>query len=113
MSKSSIKEELAGIRQQLEEINEHFAQLAQLILHPSVPPVVPRIDEFGTLGVRDPHNPCATCPSNPALHNEMFIGDTPCQWCNHSGLRNTCSSDTNSTSNGTNKSQLQAFNNIK
>ena len=35
-------------------------------------------------------NPCEGCPNNPALSDTPIIGDSPCQWCQHSPTRVTC-----------------------
>lgn len=43
-------------------------------------------------------NPCETCPHNLRLKmGETYVGDSPCQWCQYSGLRVTCTSARTST----------------
>ena len=45
-------------------------------------------------------NPCETCSFNLSLKNgEVYVGDSPCQWCKYGGLKITCTS-TGTTLNG-------------
>lgn len=116
MSIQKIEREIAEIRERLDELKRLMTELAHPVPQPPMPPVGPQICGFGTVVGSDPYNPCATCPSNPAFRTDQtFVGDTPCQWCNRSGLRVTCISggESNSASSNTNKSHLTAFNNIK
>lgn len=45
-------------------------------------------------------SPCETCSFNLRLKTgEIYVGDSPCQWCQYGGVKITCTS-TSSTSNG-------------
>lgn len=45
-----------------------------------------------------PTNPCETCSYYQKLKSgEIYVGDSPCQWCQHSGLKVTCTSTGTST----------------
>ena len=40
-----------------------------------------------------PINLCESCPHYLRLKlGETYVGDSPCQWCQHSGLKVTCTS---------------------
>ena len=40
-------------------------------------------------------NPCEGCPNNPALSDIPIVGDSPCEWCQHSPTRVTCRTNDN------------------
>jgi len=42
----------------------------------------------------DNSNPCSRCDWGKKHRNEIYVGDTPCQWCQHSPYRVTCSDPT-------------------
>lgn len=47
-----------------------------------------------------PKSPCETCSHYLKLQlGEIYVGDSPCQWCQYSGLKITCTS-TGSSVNG-------------
>jgi len=35
-------------------------------------------------------NPCDNCPSKPDLSKGTYIGDSPCDWCQHNPNKITC-----------------------
>ena len=40
-----------------------------------------------------PKNPCETCSYYLRFKSgEIYVGDSPCQWCQYSGLKVTCTS---------------------
>lgn len=53
------------------------------------PPFIPR-PYRGDIVYPTSSDPCEGCPNNPALHDGTVIGDSPCQWCQHSPTRVTC-----------------------
>ena len=44
-------------------------------------------------GLDQPDNPCEGCPNNPKYLKTPYIGDSPCQWCQKSPWKVTCTSN--------------------
>lgn len=44
-------------------------------------------------GLDQPDNPCEGCPYNPKYLKTPYIGDSPCQWCQKSPWKVTCTSN--------------------
>ena len=44
-------------------------------------------------GLNQPDNPCEGCPNNPKYLKTPYIGDSPCQWCQKSPWKVTCTSN--------------------
>lgn len=41
-------------------------------------------------GLNQPDNPCDNCPNNPKYLKAPYVGDSPCQWCQKSPWKVTC-----------------------
>lgn len=44
-------------------------------------------------GLNNSDNPCEDCPNNPKYLKTPYIGDSPCQWCQKSPYKVTCTSN--------------------
>ena len=44
-------------------------------------------------GLIQPDVSCDNCPNNPKYLKAPYIGDSPCQWCQKSPYKVTCTSD--------------------
>ena len=52
----------------------------------------PGIIELNPNTITTPKDPCASCPWNNKDFGNLYVGDTPCQWCVH-GTKLTCQSN--------------------
>lgn len=41
-------------------------------------------------GLNQPDNSCENCPNNPKYLKTPYVGDSPCQWCQKSPWKVTC-----------------------
>jgi hypothetical protein len=67
--------------------NQKITATGTLTTFPGVVELKPNI-------ITTPKDPCATCPWRDKNFGNLYVGDTPCQWCEH-GTKITCSDTVN------------------